>query len=55
MACAGIDQVKADICQNIYGPDEEITPRGMTVVFTKMSDEDRKIINDKGAARAYEI
>ena len=33
------------VWSNIYGPDDEITPRGMGVVFTKISDEDRKFVS----------
>jgi uncharacterized protein (TIGR02266 family) len=33
------------VWSNIYGPDDEITPRGMGVIFTKMSDEDRKYVS----------
>jgi uncharacterized protein (TIGR02266 family) len=33
------------VWSNIYGPDDEITPRGMGVVFIKISDEDRKLIS----------
>jgi hypothetical protein len=32
------------VWSNIYGPDDEITPRGMGFRFTKISDEDRKCI-----------
>ena len=32
------------VWSNIYGPDDEISPRGMGVKFTKISGEDRKFI-----------
>lgn len=37
--------VKAEVIwSNIYGYDDEITPRGMGVRFVKISDEDQKLI-----------
>ena len=37
--------VKAEVVwSNIYGPDDEITPRGMGVRFLKISSQDRKFI-----------
>ena len=36
---------KAEVVwSNIYGPDDEITPRGMGVRFVNISSEDRKLI-----------
>jgi Tfp pilus assembly protein PilZ len=32
------------VWSNIYGPDDNITPRGMGVRFVKISNEDRKLI-----------
>ena len=32
------------VWSNIYGPDDEITPRGMGVQFLQISSEDRQII-----------
>ena len=32
------------VWSNIYGPDDEITPRGMGVRFIRISSEDRKFI-----------
>ena len=32
------------VWSNIYGPDDNITPRGMGVRFVKISTEDRKLI-----------
>ncbi len=32
------------VWSNIYGPDDETTPRGMGVRFVKISGEDRKVI-----------
>ena len=32
------------VWSNKYGPDDEITPRGMGVQFTKISSDDRKFI-----------
>jgi len=32
------------VWSNIYGPDDNITPRGMGVRFVKISHEDRKLI-----------
>ena len=38
-------QAKAEVVwSNIYGPDDEINPRGMGVRFLKISSEDRKEI-----------
>jgi Tfp pilus assembly protein PilZ len=37
--------IKAEVVwSNIYGPDDNITPRGMGVRFVKISNEDRKLI-----------
>jgi len=37
--------VKAEVVwSNIYGPDDEINPRGMGVRFLKISSQDRKLI-----------
>ena len=37
--------VKAEVVwSNIYGPDDEISPRGMGVRFLKISSQDRKLI-----------
>ena len=37
--------VKAEVVwSNIYGPDDEINPRGMGVRFLKISSQDRKVI-----------
>ena len=37
--------VKAEVVwSNIYGPDDEISPRGMGVRFLKISSQDRKFI-----------
>ena len=37
--------VKAEVVwSNIYGPDDEINPRGMGVRFLKISSQDRKFI-----------
>ena len=33
------------ILSNIYGPDDEITPRGMCAQFVKISSKDRKAIS----------
>jgi Tfp pilus assembly protein PilZ len=33
------------VWSNIYGPDDEINPRGMGVVFLEISDEDRSTIS----------
>ncbi len=33
------------VWSNIYGPDDEINPRGMHVNFLEISDEDQKIIS----------
>ncbi len=39
-------QVKAEVVwSNIYGPDDEINPRGMGVMFLEISDEDRQVIS----------
>ncbi|UCG11518.1 MAG: PilZ domain-containing protein [Deltaproteobacteria bacterium] len=32
------------VWSNIYGPDDDITPRGMGVRFTKISPRDRRLI-----------
>ena len=32
------------VLSNIYGPDDEISPRGMIVRFLDLADEDRRII-----------
>jgi uncharacterized protein (TIGR02266 family) len=32
------------VWSNIYGPDDDISPRGMGVKFTKISSDDRKFI-----------
>ena len=38
---------KAEVVwSNIYGPDDEITPRGMGVMFTEISGENRKVISE---------
>lgn len=38
-------EVKAEVIwSNIYGPDDDITPRGMGVRFLKISGKDRRII-----------
>ena len=38
-------EVKAEVIwSNIYGPDDDITPRGMGVRFLKISGKDRKSI-----------
>ena len=38
-------KVKAEVIwSNIYGPDDEINPRGMGVRFLNISSDDRKII-----------
>jgi hypothetical protein len=37
--------VKAEVVwSNIYGPDDDINPRGMGVKFLTISSEDRKVI-----------
>ena len=37
--------VKAEVVwSNVYGPDDEINPRGMGVRFLKISSQDRKLI-----------
>ena len=37
--------VKADVIwSNIYGPDDNINPRGMGVLFLEISKKDRKVI-----------
>ena len=37
--------VKAEVVwSNIYGPDDNINPRGMGVLFLEISGEDRKVI-----------
>ena len=39
-------KVKAEVVwSNIYGPDDDINPRGMGVVFLEISDEDRSTIS----------
>jgi len=39
-------KVKAEVVwSNIYGPDDEINPRGMGVMFLEISDEDRQVIS----------
>jgi len=39
-------QVKAEVVwSNMYGPDDEINPRGMGVMFLEISDEDRQVIS----------
>ncbi len=39
-------KAKAEVVwSNIYGPDDEINPRGMGVRFLKISSEDRKAID----------
>ncbi len=39
-------KVKAEVVwSNIYGPDDDINPRGMGVVFLEISDEDRSSIS----------
>jgi hypothetical protein len=38
-------EVQAEVVlSNIYGPDDEISPRGMIVRFLDLADEDRRII-----------
>ena len=38
-------KAKAEVVwSNIYGPDDEISPRGMGVKFTRISSEDRQFI-----------
>jgi hypothetical protein len=32
------------VLSNIYGPDDDISPRGMIVRFLGLADEDRRII-----------
>jgi hypothetical protein len=32
------------VLSNVYGPDDEISPRGMIVRFLDLADEDRRII-----------
>ena len=48
MVITGPDQtieVKAEVIwSNIYGPDDDITPRGMGVRFLKISGKDRRAI-----------
>ena len=34
------------VCSNIYGYDDDITPRGMGVRFLEISEEDQKYISD---------
>ena len=41
------DSIEAEVevvLSNVYGPDDEISPRGMIVRFLEISSEDRKII-----------
>ena len=38
------------VFSNIYGPDDQISPRGMIVLFLEISSDDRKII----ARKAFE-
>jgi hypothetical protein len=41
------DSIEAEVevvLSNIYGPDDEISPRGMIVRFLDLADEDRRII-----------
>ena len=41
------DSIEAEVevvLSNIYGPDDEISPRGMIVRFLGLADEDRRII-----------
>jgi hypothetical protein len=41
------DSIEAEVevvLSNIYGPDDEISPRGMIVRFLDLTDEDRRII-----------
>ena len=41
------DPIEAEVevvLSNIYGPDDEISPRGMIVRFLELSSEDRRII-----------
>ena len=41
------DSIEAQVevvLSNIYGPDDEISPRGMIVRFLDLADEDRRII-----------
>jgi phosphoribosylformylglycinamidine (FGAM) synthase PurS component len=41
------DAIKAQVevvLSNIYGPDDQISPRGMIVRFLDLADEDRRII-----------
>ena len=39
-------KVKAEVVwSNIYGPDDEINPRGMGVMFLEISDADRQVIS----------
>jgi hypothetical protein len=41
------DSIEAEVevvLSNVYGPDDEISPRGMIVRFLDLADEDRRII-----------
>ena len=41
------DSIEAEVevvLSNVYGPDDEISPRGMIVRFLELSSEDRRII-----------
>jgi hypothetical protein len=41
------DSIEAEVevvLSNMYGPDDEISPRGMIVRFLDLADEDRRII-----------
>jgi Tfp pilus assembly protein PilZ len=39
-------KIKAEVVwSKIYGPDDEINPRGMGVMFLEISDEDRQLIS----------
>jgi hypothetical protein len=41
---ASIEAEVEVVFSNIYGPDDEISPRGMIVRFLELSSEDRRII-----------
>ncbi len=41
------DSIEAEVevvLSNIYGPDDDISPRGMIIRFLDLADEDRRII-----------
>ena len=47
-AAASGQKIRANVevvWSNIYGPDDEISPRGMGVLFLDISDEDRLLIS----------